>query len=869
LDIALPEVARAPIARLAAAAAVLGTILLALGAWLFVPRERAGGSPTLPPLRICLVDVSDSVTQGRVGAGPELERLAVAEARRAESAGEDFCAIVYGTEVRRVFGPAPARTFPREPRLTERDPRSYGDGVSRTKLAAALEAAGSVAAEPGRAACTLVLVGDDTYTGADPVPLLRALRERGVALERVDLALPRRADVTIGPLVLPRSVEAGSPLAVEGELFYTPEGGSRPASSLTLYVSHRSASGSTPQRVEIPVPPGLDRDEDGCLRWRFRVDVGPAGLGLNRVSCSAASPVPSRVSAGIVRGGGNLVVGVVRSLPLFSGPAVDGVEFELVDLQDLAASLDHLDAIVTCRLSPDELPRELLASFVQRGGGWLSFSDDAFLRGFLAGASELLPLRPAEDPKPRDVVVLADRSGSMVGEPLAHVRRAALALVDAAPAADSVALRWFGDRLGDAIPLKAADDPRPTETIQREAARRLEAGIGAGGRTAIARSLESFAVERERSARDALVFLLSDGRDTVDADASERCARVLARLVASRTRLVVLAAGEEPDRELLSKLIVAGEELRSVGALDAPGAANLLTAIFRRELTANRVREGPRLRVLPSGALLDPAAPSTLGADILRGQKPELAAGWPPIQRYVRTQVASGAELVWSSEKGEPLLAIHRVGLGAVAACAFAPVEGWGADWARRADLWAPLLRALARGKRDATPIVRIAGDEVTVEDLGPDTPAELEARVFPAGSRVGDPPAAVVPLSPPTQGADPRRVRAGRWPSSAAAALEDPVEGEFPRVELHARAAAAAWPPIALPLPTSRAPEFVLPRTHLHADELFARPTGAGDRPRVAASMRAHPAAPKVLFSGLFLLTCAGLAGFFARRAR
>jgi hypothetical protein len=188
-------------------------------------------------------------------------------------------------------------------------------------------------------------------------------------------------------------------------------------------------------------------------------------------------------------------------------------------------------------------------------------------------------------------------------------------------------------------------------------------------------------------------------------------------------------------------------------------------------------------------------------------------------------------------------------------------------------------LRALARGKRDEPPIVRVEGDRLTVEDLPIDAPADIEARIFSANARPGDAPSVVLPLSAPTEGADPRRVRTARWPGGGGLAtvdlggghtdmrewlgLRDPL---LPRIEIRARGGSSIWPAIVLPFPAPRSPEFVLPRPRMDWSAPAPRSTGpAGSAP----SRRVHPTAPWVLFSGLLLLTIAGLAGAFARRSR
>ena len=867
----------------AALAGAVGTILLAIGAWLLVPRERASAKPTKPALRVCLVDVSSSAIATR----PWRDWIDSALEEQATAAGrdaEEFCTILFGDEVRRTFGPAAARSFRLESALPISGPSTSPHyGSAETHLASALETVLALAEDPARAGCTLDYFGDDTFTGRDPRPRWATLAERGVRLVRVELPPPDRQDLVVGALTLPREVEPGAPISADVEIFYAPVARRPAASTVYLDCTCEFDAGMTRKRLEVEVPRGLAPDADGYLRWRVRAELGRGEPGLTKIRLQGArqdsTALINRPNSreGFVRCKGRLIVGVVGESPLPSAP---GIQIEKLSANELGSRLDVLDALVTCNMPLESLPTDVVGSFLRRGGGWLCLAGNLFLPGFVAGragsALELLPLQPPdENPDPRDVVVLADRSGSMTGEPFENVGRALLALVDAAHTRDAVELRFFGETLSDPIPLKAAFDPRPSEQILRDAQDRFRAAGGPGGRTAIARSLEAFASERERSGRESLVFVLTDGRDTVDADATERCANVLPRLLAARARIVVLEAGDEPEQKLLSTLVAPGEKLRALGK--APGFWSL-AEIFRREVSADRTREGPELRVLPARQLLDPTAPPSLGSDVLRAQHPDASASWPPIQRYTRAKPAPGAEVLWSSEKGEPLLAIQRVGAGASAACAFAPIAEWGPDWAKRADLWAPLLRALARGKREDAPDVRVDGDELIVENLPAGAPADLEARIFAADARPSDAPAVALPLSAPTQGADPRRVRTARWPDGGGLAtldlrgdadlrqgigLDDPI---LPRIEIRARGADASWPAIVLPFPAPRSPEFILPRPRM---DWSARSPQASGPAGPVRSARPHPSAPWVLISGLLLLTIAGLAGAFARRSR
>jgi Mg-chelatase subunit ChlD len=891
---------RTPPDAAAAFAAALGTILVGVGAWLFVPRERDGAKPTLPALRVCLVDVSASAYERRSRWYSWSEDALENQKGEAERHGEDFCTILFGYEVRRDFGPAPARTFPKAD-MHERRAGLHGlfnEDDAATRLAEALEAARGLTTDPARGACTVVVIGDGTYTGRDPVPVLRDLRDRGVVLQRLDPPAADRTELTVGALVVPREVEEGAPIAVECDLFYAPGARETARPKVTLEVTNNFSAGHRSEQVEVPVPPGLSLDPDGYLGWRGRFEIGRSEPGLNAIDIGPAEPNWGRHSSGFVRSRGRLIVGWAgwgRDRPAVGSS--EGLDLQALSPMDLADRLDSLDAVVTCDLPPSGLPKEILNSFVRRGGGWLCFAGDDLLPGFVTGSpivpgdpSALLPLIPPDDKQePRDIVLLVDRSGSMAGEAFENVRRAVLALIERTPSRDAVELRFFSDRMSEPIPLKGIDDRRDGARVLREAADRFLAEESPGGSTAIARSLEAFAAQRERGGREALAFLLTDGRDTVDPDAKERCSKIRERLLAAHARLVVIAAGEDPDRALLTGLVGGDDELHPVGSLIRPGVSGDLEKIFRREVSKDRVRAGESLRVLPFSGLLDPSAPPSLGADVLHSQKPEQSDRWPTIQRYVRARAAPGAEVLWSSERGEPLLAIQRVGLGTTAACAFALIPGWGAEWSRRGDLWAPLLRAIARGHREVRPRVRLDEDELSVEDLPVDAPAELEARIFPAGAGDDAPPAVVITLSAPTQGGDPRRVRRGTWPRDSIRGVTDSWDegtleerlmssgvpsSSMPRVEIRARGDSdSKWLALELPFAPPHAPEFVLPRPRLNPGDLFAPGPGsdpsAHSRPLAARSPRAHPAAPWVLISGLLLLTFAGLFGFFSRRAR
>ncbi|MFN0008896.1 MAG: vWA domain-containing protein [Planctomycetota bacterium] len=869
------------------AAAAVGTLLVAASAWLYWPKEREGDATSDPPLRVVLVDTSASAVWRRSDWSERARAILREQSESAERAGERLAVVLFGRDVQRIYGPAAASAFDDSIELPGPFGATGNHGAwlaagRASRLADGLRVAGEFAAKLPRSATRVVLVGDGTYTGTDPRPALRQLASHGARLERADLPPADREEIVPGALDLPDEAEVGAPITASFDVFYAPGAGARK--------NHVTLDGYG-GLIQLPVPESLVPDEDGYLRWHVRTEVGRARAGWNpvRISGRRSVPVvsdlvPDISSAGVVRGAGARLVALVpgdRRPHDFPLPTGDGLEASWVQPEELAAGLDRFDAVVTFDLPFSELPMPIVRSFVRRGGGWLALVGEKSLSSFVAGtAPDFLPLLPPEEnPEPRDVVFVVDRSGSMSGQRSENVRRAVFALMDEALPSDSVELRWFASTLSPAIHLVGPGDsklPVDREEARRRAADQLFATQIGGGPTGLLRALGELAGARARLKRESLVFLLSDGLENLDPDPFATATSVLDRLRAARARLVVIAAGEESDRALLSKLVAPGQQLESVSSLLDSSSSTQLRALFWRELNLERVREGDRLRILPAQAT------GALKTEILAAMKPESAQSWPTLASYVRARVSPGAAALWTSETGEPLLAIQRVGLGTSAACAFSLGHGLQLPAERPfafGELLTPLLRTLARGGRSERTRVRVEGEDLLVDSLPEDAPADLEARVFGAYAEEGDPPTAVIPLAPAIEGGDPRRDRRGRWPSSATELLSvlwdehdlGRVTRSFgsaraPRVEIRAAGKAeASWTPIHLALAPPRAVEFVLPRPRIPPFETIAvdRPQSGSSRPSP------HSSAPWVLLSGLLLLAGAGFAGTFSRSVR
>lgn len=839
-----------------------GIAALALAAWLLVPRPRAGAEPLAAPVRALLVDASASVRRTRPAWVRRLRAELAAEARAAAAAGEEVLVVSFAEGAARDLGPGPpgelldrlggAATEPYGPRAP--DGRELGSEL----LAAARVADGLVRA-PDRPPGRVVIWTDGTCTGPDPAPLLAAWLAAGVALERRSPGPAALPDARLEELAVPRRLEEGAPLAARVRYAVEP-GSGPPPRSLELAVELRGAGWSRERRFPLPLEPALDRREAGGAH--ARVDLGPVPAGPLVVAATLALDPPSDPTPENDARRASVLVEGVLAVGLVAAPELQGAAREWLRVGDgggglaglalrplapgeLAGALPDLHAVVTWDLAPGSLPATALAAFVRRGGGWLATGGWSLLEAAPSGPLvDLLPLRA--DPGGsgvRDVVLLVDGSGSMEGEPFEAVRRAAVELVAAAAPRDEISLRFFTAGLWPNQVIRAAGSPAG----RAQALERLLLARPPRGPTEITPSLEQLADWRETAEREALVLLLSDGRESSTLIGLEqRVPAVLERLRAARVRLRVLAVGERADLEFLGALVSPGEELLLAGDLAG------LEEIFRREVNRERLREGPALPVLPRSG----AGPGDLAAEL---QPLPEGEPLPPLERFVRCRPEPGATVLWTGERGEPVLGLWRAGRGRAAAWATRAAPGWGPAWSGRGELFGPLLRWLARGARPDGLEAELRGRELWLRGLalgGEPWPAVLEAELLDATG--GEEPRGRVQLrAPPGEPWDarsgplPEGLEPPRTPGELVLRLQPPDGG----------------PPTAVPLRPGGLgvpPEF--------EGAVLAWP-GGGARgaalPPPEPRRAPHPAGVAALAAGLLALFLAGLAQVVGARRR
>ncbi len=707
-------------------AGVLGLLLCIAAALLALP--QAAENEALSPLRGVLIDASASVVRLRPNwAGWVRSRLRE-EAELASQSGAEVCVVVCASGASRALGPlVPAKMIELlDVRGSSRpfDPRMGGAAELASDLGAGL----SLLREQfrGRPSGTATLLTDGRATDDSAAAEVDALARAGVP---VDVLLPPRAELGDAGLIdlrLTREPSSGAPVAATALVRIRP--GDRAATRWQL-LARWSGTEQGPDAAVLDLPQlagewpislqlGNATMETIELELELVTSAGLDPIASNDVLAARAYPRESRRLA-IVAEASKLE----RARSSFSLP-IPGLARSFLTPAELALEMNRLDAVITWDLAPGDLSGDLMRAAVERGMGWLAIGGWELFAdwGFDPNAAfELLPLEPDPgDGKPRDVTLLVDGSGSMEGEPFDRVRTAALELARVAPPRDEVFLRFFTGRLREPLRIRSGQAAGASNISRTQATARLLAAAVPGGSTRILEALETYAEERSKSTRAGLFFLLSDGIESQDVfDLEQRCTQLRARLGTSDTDWKVIGIGDPIARDFFD-ILLANEPER----LLLPSEMADLGELFRREVSAERVREGDGLKVLQ--APLEGLAAAIMEAD----QTGEMERNLPEVNRYQRALAKPDATVLWQSERGEPLLAVSRVGSGRTAVLATLPGSSWAPEWVDGGAALRSLLRWLVRSPATQGAQLEPRGGQL-VAKLGERTQGWMEMSLF------------------------------------------------------------------------------------------------------------------------------------------
>ena len=717
----------------------LGMIALLIASWMSLARFPADQSA---PLEVLVIDTSASSRLASADPNAWLSRESnrwLDEARSRYGIGgsdPDLLIVAFGPSASTLSAPgksaAIARSLSRFLRTRPLAAQSLGQ---RTGQASPMDAALELieADCKDRPSVHVTLIGDGSYSGVDPTPRLEAWIAAGRTLAFVE-PVRDQADLALSDLIAPPRVFAGG--RIVAGLTVTPLALADAPGSVALRV-RATFAGMVADWFE-PVS-GLRPNSMGATGHTVQVDL--ARPFLAPLADLIEGELNFEIAAGFLVAGkfqadnfgandrlsGTVVVGKparilvavseqqrARATSFFFGSSIasgGGFSFTFAGPDEVARHLEGTDALVSFDLSPDDLPSELVKSFVDAGGGWFAMGGWGLLADrnvhIERGLRYLLPLGIDEDAPLRHVILMVDGSGSMDGEPFEVVRRGALELVNAAPATDEVRLVFFTDAMGvesrirpafagEAGGISGGELTRRAREAENDLAALMSTRVP-GGNTYAVGALKELVSLRGMSLQKSLILLLTDGQETryrksdpTEPERQRSSARSLsAKLAEVQARLVVIGVGEMESGSnadlFLHALLQPGESVVRCG-LEA-GDEKLLGELLRREVNRDRILEGT-LKVTAASRgdeLAELLFPVTEGEPL------------PSVSRLGRYSLKSGATLLAVADGGEPLLAAMRRRVGRVAAFATLPGSEWAPEWSSALPLQA-LLTWLADG---------------------------------------------------------------------------------------------------------------------------------------------------------------------------
>lgn len=318
----------------------------------------------------------------------------------------------------------------------------------------------------------------------------------------------------------------------------------------TVQVGNIQAGESAEVELELSGPVAV---EDGVASVRLPLVVAPRyipgdvlgdDVGAGTANDTGAVPDASRISPPVL-------------LPGFRSPVRLGITLAVdgVDAADLACTLPtESTGPGRWRVVPGQrLDRDCIVRWGARGAQLAAravAATGATDGGCTLALSIIPPAADAAALRPRDVVILLDRSGSMSGWKMVAARRAAARLVDALDARDRFAALAFDDQViahdGATPALHTASDRA------RFAAVAWLGGLESNGGTEMTTALDAaFALlPAGDESRERILVLVTDAQIGDEDRLLKRHAKALAR-----TRVVALGIDQAVNEGLLERLV--------------------------------------------------------------------------------------------------------------------------------------------------------------------------------------------------------------------------------------------------------------------------------------------------------------------------
>jgi Ca-activated chloride channel homolog len=551
---------------------------------------------------------------------------------------------------------------------------------------------------PADHARRIVLLSDGNDTGGHAAEAAARLARAGVEVWTVPLKNPARPEVLVERVNVPQRLNQGEPFELSANI----RSNVATKAKVRLYQSQFVVS-----EREIELKPG-DNDfrapglrPDGSF-VPFEVEVVPEqDTSVENNRASAVASLRGQPKVLLVDGD------VEKARPLASALQAEKISVDLRGPNGVPRTLDDLqqfDLFILSDLSAFSLSREqmeLYRRWVQDfGGGFVLLGgENSFGVGgyFRTPIEQMLPIRMEHNDRQElptvALLIILDRSGSMTAQ-VAGQTKMALANQGAALALNVLSPRdYFGVFAVDTRAHVVA--PLAKHGAKEPVAQKILSITAGGGGIYIYTSLaESITALRDVNARIKHVILFSDAADAEEKNAGEQqdgaqgsgtSFDLVSAMVTQKITTSVVALGTEQDKDTLFLRQLAE---RGQGRFYLTSDATTLPQIFSTET----------MKVAQSSLVEEPTQAITVMKSPLTG-----GVDWaqsPLLLGYNATKPKPTAEVLLATERGEPLFATWRYGLGQAAAFTSDAKARWAGEWLTwpgYGKFWAQVVRGLLR----------------------------------------------------------------------------------------------------------------------------------------------------------------------------
>lgn len=614
---------------------------------------------------IFLVDTSASVPQKVLDEAVDR----INEAREAKSEHDNVEVVAFAAHPYRVDLPEEDE-IEAIPRPDDEDDRLYTDIASALRMTYGLF--------PQNHLKRVVILSDGNETRGEFLAEAHRAENFGIRLYNHEVEYEPKPEVLIQKIDAPEKLEVGSPFQFTARVFSTHE----TEATFTLWQNEYKSETKTVQLEKGANDVQFETEVFDPGFRKFKIDMQVAG----RDSVQANNEY---VYSTDVQGKPQVlyIEGEMRSRHyLQRALRKQNFELEIRGKNGVPNSLeefDRYDCVVLSDVSAvdvttkqmkliDQYVKELGGGFIQVGG------ENSFGPGgwYDTHMEKLLPVE-FQPKSQRDTPSLAlslvmDKSGSMNGDRIELAKEAAKATVEILQKNDKVSVVAFDDAVQPIVRMQSAvNRVRILNDISR---------LQASGGTDIAAGL-SYAFERLSTTPAKLkhVILLSDGHS----DPANIFSELLPAMRIENVTVSTVAIGSEAATNLLRRIAEGGS-----GRYYFTSDPYNIPRIFMKETST----------VSRSSMIEEPFRPTVAkDVQVLDGIPWDQA---PYLLGYVSTKAKDGAEVLLTSEYGEPILARWRRGLGKSVAFTSDLKNRWAVKWVRwsgYSKFWAQLIRDTMR----------------------------------------------------------------------------------------------------------------------------------------------------------------------------